>query len=73
MPNKEQSRLTFEEHDQLDRERYADFLIQLAQNAESVEGSYTIAVNAEYGRGKTTLLKMMASKINAMYSSMEKP
>ncbi len=73
MASKEEKRLTFEEHDQLGRERYADFLIELAQNAESEEGSYTIAVNAEYGKGKTTLLRMLASKIREEYTSMDKP
>jgi len=73
MKNKEQNRLTFEEYDQLDRRKYAEFLIDLAKHAESNEGSYTIAVNSPYGSGKTTLLKMMSSKIAMEYSTKEKP
>jgi predicted KAP-like P-loop ATPase len=73
MAKEVQEKLTFEEHDQFDRVNYANFLIELAQHAESKEGSYTIAVNAPYGSGKTTLLKMMSSKIKAEYSTIQKP
>ncbi len=72
MKHCDQHTITFKD-DKLGRDKYADFLIELARNAKSEEGSYTIAVNAPYGSGKTTLLKMMCSEIKSKYSTTNIP
>jgi len=54
---------TFEEHDKLNRKPFADFLFSLIQHRNEYRRpdsnkSYSIAIDAVYGSGKTRFLKM---------------
>lgn len=58
-----QKPITFAD-DFLERETYADFLIKVVRKGQSDEGSFTLAIDAKYGSGKTWFLKMLEHKIN---------
>lgn len=55
---------SFKDHDTLGREKFADFLIEVMKTGQSEEGSYTLAIDAPYGSGKTWFLQMLENKIN---------
>lgn len=73
MSDTSKDNLTFQENDSLGREKYADFLIEAIKIGKSDEGSYTIAIDAPYGSGKTWFLKMLEQKINREYASTQVP
>ncbi|MBR3873730.1 MAG: hypothetical protein IKJ26_06100 [Clostridia bacterium] len=73
MNNASIDELTFQGNDALGREKYADFLIEAIKIGKSDEGSYTIAIDAPYGSGKTWFLKMLEQKINREYASTQIP
>lgn len=59
---------TFEEHDKLNRKPFADFLFSLIQHRNEYRRpdsnkSYSIAIDAVYGSGKTRFLKMFQSMV----------
>lgn len=59
---------TFEEHDKLNRKPFAEFLFSLIQHRNEYRRpdsnkSYSIAIDAVYGSGKTRFLKMFQSMV----------
>lgn len=60
---------SFKDHDTLGREKFANFLIEVIKSGQSEEGSYTLAIDAPYGSGKTWFLQMLENKINEEYAS----
>ena len=73
----ERKKYTFEEHDQLDRQKFASFLLHLMNKRNDYRrdpddtGSYSIAIDGTYGSGKTRFLQMFQSylqEVNAGYS-----
>lgn len=59
---------TFQEHDKLNRKPFADFLFSLIQHRDEYRRpdsnkSYSIAIDAVYGSGKTRFLKMFQSML----------
>ena len=60
--------ITFQEHDKLNRKPFADFLFSLIQHRDEYRRpdsnkSYSIAIDAVYGSGKTRFLKMFQSML----------
>ena len=55
-------KMTFDDFDKLDLKTFAENLFQIMEKgvASSIgeQGAYTISLNAEFGNGKTTFLKM---------------
>ena len=68
----EQKQYTFDEHDQLSRKQFAEFLLHLMKNHNDYRrdpddsGSYTIAIDGIYGSGKTRFLQMFQSYLCEM-------
>lgn len=63
--------LTFDHDDKLGRGKYADFIVNLVRRGQGSEGrSYTLAIDASYGSGKTMFLHMLKNKIIDKYSTM---
>lgn len=61
--------MNFKEDDKLNREHFADFLIEIITNnkrykRESESNSFVLAIDSSWGTGKTTFLKMLESKIS---------
>lgn len=50
------------EHDLLKRKQYADVLTQIVRNAED---GFTLSINADWGYGKTTFVKMWEAMLQA--------
>ncbi len=60
--------MNFREHDKLNREKYADFLLEIIKEPESFKRnsdseSFVIGIDSSWGSGKTTFLKMFQNKI----------
>lgn len=61
---KEKESLTFDDFDKLNLKSAGENLFQIIENrtrSSIEEGSYTISLNAKFGNGKTTFLKMFES------------
>ena len=67
MMEKQNKRYTFAGYDKLDREKFADFLLHLMDERDNYRrdpddsGAYCIAIDGEYGSGKTRFLQMFQS------------
>ena len=60
------NRLTFDDFDRLGLKNFAENLFQIMEkrtNSPVTEGAYTISLNADFGNGKTTFLKMFENFI----------
>lgn len=60
--------MNFKENDKLNREHYADFLIEILSNnkrykRESDTSSFVMAIDSSWGTGKTTFLNMLKNKM----------
>lgn len=60
--------MNFIEDDKLNREKYADFLIEIMTNSKKYKrigdsDSMTLAIDSAWGTGKTTFLKMLKNKL----------
>lgn len=63
-----QTTFTFEEHDKLNRKPFAEFLLSLIEHRNehrrpNSNASYSIAIDAAYGSGKTRFLRMLQSMV----------
>lgn len=61
--------MNFKEDDKLNREHFADFLIEIITNnkrykRESDSDSFVLAIDSSWGTGKTTFLNMLENKMN---------
>lgn len=61
--------MNFKEDDKLNREKYADFLIEIITNnkkykRESDSNGFVLALDSSWGTGKTTFLDMLENKMN---------
>lgn len=60
--------MNFKDDDKLNREKYADFLIEIITNnkkykRESDSNSFVLAIDSSWGTGKTTFLNMLEDKM----------
>lgn len=61
--------MNFKDDDKLNREHFAEFLIEIITNhkrykRESDSNSFVLAIDSSWGTGKTTFLKMLENKMN---------
>lgn len=61
--------MNFKDDDKLNREHFADFLIEIITNnkkykRESDSNSFVLAIDSSWGTGKTTFLNMLENKMN---------
>lgn len=75
----QQNKITFEDFDKLNLKEFAERLFQIMEKGldSSIhdmgqKGSYTISLNAQFGNGKTTFLKMFEHFIKEKKSNREK-
>lgn len=63
--------MNFKNDDKLNREHFADFLIEIITNnkkykRESDSNSFVLAIDSSWGTGKTTFLNMLENKMNSI-------